>query len=250
MISIQELFENYTGPLLHKWDNYPEIYDQYFSKYRGTDVTFLEIGISHGGSLKFWREYFGENANIYAVDVNPNCKQFECGKTKIFIGSQEDPVFLENLKAQIPPLDILLDDGGHTMKQQIVTFNKLFDHVKSNGFYVCEDIHTSYMQSYGGKLKGKKTFVEFCKNHIDDIHGWFISGTARQKHMTNITKAVWSIHFHDSIVVYEKREIRKPEALAKGYETVDTYNYADYGAKRPFYKIITDFLFRRKRLDQ
>ncbi|MFT3903303.1 MAG: class I SAM-dependent methyltransferase [Niabella sp.] len=247
MESIQTIFDNYDGPLLHKWDNYPEIYDNYFSKYRGTDVVFLEIGISHGGSLKFWREYFGDKARIYAVDVNPKCKQFEAERTKIFIGSQEDPVFLEELKRQIPPLDILLDDGGHTMKQQIVTFNLMFDHVKENGVYMCEDVHTSYMRDYGGRLKGKTTFIEFCKNHIDDLYACFMPAKEKKKHATKITTEVWGIHFYNSIVVYLKKKMKEPVSVSKGFKTVDTENYADYGKERPFYKDFTDFIFRRKR---
>ena len=74
--------------------------------------------------------YFGPNSKIYAVDINPECKKLEQENVKVFIGSQEDPHFWANVKKQIPKLDILLDDGGHTMKQQIVTFEEMYDHVK------------------------------------------------------------------------------------------------------------------------
>ena len=101
MQSLKEIFENHEGRLLNKWTHYIEIYDQYFSKYRGQEIVFLEIGIAHGGSLQLWRRYFGEKAIIIGVDVNPECKQFEEGNTKVFIGSQVDPVFLEQLKNKI-----------------------------------------------------------------------------------------------------------------------------------------------------
>lgn len=40
------------------------------------------------------------------------------------------------------------------MKQQIVTFEEMYGHVKKDGNYLCEDLHTSYWLRYGGgKMK-------------------------------------------------------------------------------------------------
>ncbi len=119
METLRDIYEHHNGRLLNKWDHYIEVYDNYFSKYRNKPITFLEIGIAHGGSLQMWRKYFGEHANIIAVDINPETKKFEEPNTKIYIGSQEDKDFLNQLKKLVPKVDILLDDGGHTMKQQI-----------------------------------------------------------------------------------------------------------------------------------
>ena len=101
MESLRQIYESHTGHLLNKWEHYIDIYDQYFSKYRNQEIVFVEIGIAHGGSLQMWRKYFGEKAFIYGIDVNPECKQFETGNTKIFIGSQQDTVFLEQIKKEI-----------------------------------------------------------------------------------------------------------------------------------------------------
>ena len=45
---------------------------------------------------------------------------------KIFVGSQSDRNFLRKIKSEIPKVDILIDDGGHTMEQQIVTFEEMY----------------------------------------------------------------------------------------------------------------------------
>ncbi|HEY6975457.1 MAG TPA: class I SAM-dependent methyltransferase, partial [Chitinophagaceae bacterium] len=166
METLREIFENHNGRLLNKWENYIDVYDTFFHKYRNKEIIFLEIGVAHGGSLEMWRKYFGEKARIVGVDVNPECKKFEEGNTKVYIGSQEDISFLEQLKKEIPKVDILVDDGGHTMKQQITTFKYLFDHVKDDGVYVCEDLHTSYWKDYGGGLHKPGTFIEFSKKFI------------------------------------------------------------------------------------
>jgi hypothetical protein len=41
------------------------------------------------------------------------------------------------------PLDLIIDDGGHTMRQQQTSFGFLFRHLKVGGIYIIEDLHTS-----------------------------------------------------------------------------------------------------------
>lgn len=36
------------------------------------------------------------------------------------------------------------------MRQQIITFEEMYDFVKDDGVYLCEDLHTSYWKSFGG----------------------------------------------------------------------------------------------------
>lgn len=240
METLREIYEKHNGRLLNKWEHYIEIYDNYFSKYRNTDFVFLEIGIAHGGSLEMWRKYFGEKATIIGVDVNPECKKFEQGNTKVFIGSQEDEVFLRNLKTQIPKVDILLDDGGHTMKQQIVTFNMLFDHIKDNGIYACEDLHTSYWRRYGGGYKRKGTFIEFSKKMIDNLHAWHAEKD-KSKMFNHITESVYGLHFYDSILIAEKKPMKEPVNTFKGKEQLSQH-FTDYGQRKKFTKRIKAWL--------
>src|SRR5579872_2662231 len=151
---LRDFFYNRADLLIHKWDHYFDIYEENFKSIRdkawdnGSKVVFCEIGVSGGGSLQMWIDYFGsDHIELYAIDIDPRVKIFESmipGVT-IFIGDQGDPLFLESIKQHMPPLDILLDDGGHFMDQQKITFDHLYSHVKENsGVYICEDTHTSY----------------------------------------------------------------------------------------------------------
>lgn len=86
---------------ISKWVHYFEAYDRFFSKYRGKDITVLEIGVYKGGSLQMWKNYFTMNGNmvkIYGIDINPDCKKLERKDVSIFIGSQEDREFLKKIK--------------------------------------------------------------------------------------------------------------------------------------------------------
>lgn len=240
MQSLKEIYETHTDRLLNKWMHYIDVYENFFANYRNKNITLLEIGIAHGGSLQIWKKYFGANVKIIGVDINPECKRFEEENIEVFIGSQEDEIFLKQLKDNIPKVDILIEDGGHTMKQQITTFKLLFDHVKDGGLYICEDTHTSYWKSYHGGYKKKDTFIEYSKNFIDDIHGWHFKINSKP-YINEITKNVKGLHFYDSMVIIEKQSMLPPQNTFKGKETL-AYHFTDFGQKKSLFKRIKSLL--------
>jgi 23S rRNA U2552 (ribose-2'-O)-methylase RlmE/FtsJ len=242
MQSLREIYENHDDRLLNKWFHYIDVYENFFAPYRNKNITLLEIGIAHGGSLQIWRKYFGADAKIIGVDINPECKKFEEPNTVVFSGSQEDENFLKELKNKIPKVDILIEDGGHTMKQQITTFKNLFDHVKDGGLYVCEDTHTSYWKDYHGGYKRKHTFIEYAKNFIDDIHGWHFKRKGKE-HVNFITKNVRGLHFYDSMVILEKQSMQPPQNTFKGKETLQ-YHYTNFGQKKSILKRVK-YIFKK-----
>lgn len=220
---LSELFYNHEGNLIHKWPHYFDIYERYFSKYVGQPINILEIGVSNGGSLQLWKKYFGDQVSIYAIDINPQCKKFEEAGVKIFIGSQEDPLFLQQVLKELPDLDIVIDDGGHTMNQQIVSFENLYLKVKEGGVYLVEDTHTSYWYAFDGGLKKASTFIEYSKNLIDSLHESHITNKKKIQ-INELTKHINSIAFYDSIVVFEKQLRPEPFHVRKGEATITSYD--------------------------
>ena len=216
MNDIEKYFKENTELSIHKWQHYFDIYDRHFSRYRGTDVHIVEFGVSEGGSLQMWKNYFGPDCKIYGVDINPYCKELEEDRIKIFIGDQEDRGFLRLLAKDIPRIDILIDDGGHRMQQQINTFEELFPYIDDNGVYFCEDMHTSYWKGWGGGGYRKKgTFIEYS-------NAWH-SQTPKLE-VSDFTKSARSVHFYDSIVVVEKDIVEKPFHIRSGEEKIAQYN--------------------------
>jgi cephalosporin hydroxylase len=150
---------------IHKWHHYFPIYYKHFAKYRNKPVNILEIGVFKGGSLRMWKDFFGEKAKIFGVDISPECKKFEDKENgvNIFIGDQSDPNFLEDLMAKVPKIDIFIDDGGHTTSQQITTFLECYDKIADDGIYLCEDLHTNYWIDY---IDYKETSLILQKNTL------------------------------------------------------------------------------------
>lgn len=209
MNDLERYFRANTGRLIHKWVHYFEVYDRHFARWRGQPVNVLEFGVSQGGSLQMWRDYFGPQVRLFGVDINPECRRFEEEGVSIFIGDQGDCSFLRSLAAQLPQIDILIDDGGHTMIQQIATFEELFGKISPHGVYLCEDIHTSYWRRWGGGVRRRGSFVEYAKRWVDDLHAWHSKEPSKLA-VGDFTRSAHSVHFYDSIVVVEKRPMMPP----------------------------------------
>ena len=108
MNDLERYFYGNTGRLIHKWKHYFEIYDRHFARFRSKPVVVVEIGVYEGGSLQMWKNYFGTQAQIYGIDVDPRCKSFEEPQITIAIGSQEDRQFLRTFAQSVPRIDILI----------------------------------------------------------------------------------------------------------------------------------------------
>jgi len=231
MNDLEKYFFDNDDKLIDKWNHYFDIYEKYFNKYRDKEVIILEIGVFQGGSLQMWKKYFGPKAKIYGIDINPKCKELEEENIEIFTGSQSDRAFLQDIKRKIPKVDILLDDGGHTMRQQIVTFEELFDHVKEEGIYLCEDTHTSYQIMYGGGHKRRGTFMEYAKNLIDCLNAYYSEQSSLK--VNKYTESIQGIHFYDSIIVIEKEKRKgEPKRMTTGHATVENYHQEPVGLKK------------------
>jgi hypothetical protein len=213
MNDLEAYFKQNDKRVIDKWHHYFEVYDRHFSKYRNKEIVILEIGTFQGGSLQMWKHYFGDKAKIYGMDINPDCKQVEEENIKIFIGSQSDRHFLRDVIKEIPPIDILIDDGGHTMQQQIVSFEELFDHIKPDGVYLCEDLHTSYWDDYGGGYKLPGNFIEYSKELIDKLNAYHYK---KASEVDSFTRSASSMHYYDSMLVIEKQPRTEPSTSRTG----------------------------------
>ncbi|WP_281927494.1 class I SAM-dependent methyltransferase [Roseibium album] len=180
-----------------KHSTYFDSYDHFLGQYRDKEITFVEIGILGGGSLFMWRDFFGPKARIIGVDLNPNAKKWEDDGFEIFIGNQSDANFWNEFKAKVGNIDVVLDDGGHTYEQQIITLECLLDSINDGGLILIEDTHTSYMDGFGPQ---KYSFLEYVKNRIDAVNRRF-----RRFAKDNCERRFWSVEIVESMVAFKIR---------------------------------------------
>lgn len=213
---LEQYFYNNPSRAACKWGHYFEIYHRHLQRYRGKSPVIVEIGVAAGGSLPMWHYYFGRGARVVGIDVDPACRQFADDRTSILIGDQGDRSFLATVRQSVPHIDILIDDGGHHMHQQIATFEELYPHIDANGVYVCEDTHTSLWPGWGGGIRKSGTFLEYTKTLVDRLHAWHSKDPAALA-VDAFTRSTHGLHIYDSVVVLEKRPMEPPrQFLTKG----------------------------------
>ncbi|NQW07580.1 MAG: class I SAM-dependent methyltransferase [Candidatus Pelagibacter sp.] len=202
--------------------SYFHTYSELLNKYRDKKITFVEVGILDGGSLFMWRDFFGKKARIIGVEFNPAAKKWEKDGFEIFIGSQSDEKFWDHFFKKIGSVDIILDDGGHTNEQQIVTAHKCIPFIKDGGLLIVEDTHTSYMTKFGNP--SNYSFIEWSKKIVDNINsrcqGISISELIYKRY-------VHSVRFFESIVCFEIDRMKAIDSLPieNGGEVFNTKDF-------------------------
>lgn len=207
--------------------DYMRVYSRYFGRIKDEPLKFLEIGVEFGASIKLWEEYFTK-AELHFVDLHLGNLTFTPLRSKLHIADQANPEqLLEVMKTTGGEFDIILDDGGHTMLQQITTFKTLFPYIKRGGIYIIEDLHTSYWTQPNGYWLHKHhpdltpvkidpySTVEFLKSLIDDLN-YVGARTAVTSHreenlervrseLTEYRENIESITFYDSLCFIIKK---------------------------------------------
>lgn len=180
-----------------KHTSYFQVYEELLARYRNKKITFVEVGVLNGGSLFMWRSYFGHQARIIGIDFNPGAKKWQKEGFEIFIGNQADPMFWDDFFKSVGEVDIILDDGGHTNEQQIITTNKTVPYIRDGGMLIVEDTHSSYLKKYGNP--SKYSFMKYVTNIIDSINSRFPFVGASQN---DLNKSIYSVSVYESIVCF------------------------------------------------
>lgn len=206
-------FLTHRERVIHKWTHYFPVYERHFSRYVNTDVVVFEIGCGEGGSLQLWKRYLGPYARIVGIDIRPECAAFAEDQVEIRIGDQGDPAFLAALCDEFGAPDIVIDDGSHRMEHVNASFTALYPRVARSGVYLVEDMHTAYWPEYGGELRGPGTFIERCKGLIDELNALSVREGFPA---TPFTSSTLSMHFYESVVVFERGRVGPLRALQIG----------------------------------
>ncbi len=221
--TLDELAVKYETDKSSHCHRYTAVYEPYFAPLRDKKIKFLEIGFATGSSAHMWEDFF-EQADLYFIDILKDCFKKhgkDLKRSKFFQVDQSDRGQLEAfVRAVGGEFDIIVDDGGHTMTQQITSFEMLFPHVKSGGIYVVEDLHTSYWKLYGGggtqgdPYAQEGSAIQFLLQRVHDINraaartgrANFSATPPRIKsQISYCSQHIQSMHFYGSMCFIFKR---------------------------------------------
>lgn len=200
VVSVRACYD--ASPYLSiKHASYFGVYDDLLTRFRGHPITFVEIGVLNGGSLHMWRRFFGDQARIVGVDLNPGAKRWEADGFEIVIGDQGDPAFWRTFFERVGAVDVMLDDGGHTNRQQVVTTVAALPHVRDGGVLIVEDVHASYLPEFGNPAR--HSFMQFAMHAVALIQTRFPALPAPVSDVGRMIRdTVQSVTFHESIVAF------------------------------------------------
>jgi len=148
------------------WHNYSILYNFLLARYVGRRPNVLEIGIGTnnldvpssmgvtgvpGASLRAWRDFF-LNGEVIGADVDKRILFSEPGISTHYV-DQTKPVTIAELLAQLPKLDIVIDDGLHQFYANRNVVELTLPQLNSDGIMIIEDIPNHEKKLWENYLK-------------------------------------------------------------------------------------------------
>ena len=134
------------GSVFDSCHEFTEFYYDYFNqlKSRNEKIYILEIGVYQGASLKMYNEFFEHNCEVYAIDIDFSINEYEADNVHLFKFDATQKDNLDKFFEEIGDIkfDFILDDGSHWPKHQYATLLYTYKHLKEDGKYILEDLHT------------------------------------------------------------------------------------------------------------
>jgi hypothetical protein len=181
---------------------YTDFYSNYLARYEAVALSFLEVGVFRGASLRMWDEYFSHpEARLFAVDIKrKHLKNVpDSPRWRSFEGDQSDRAFMREVRERTGPLDVVIEDGHHLPSHQIACFEALWPGLKSGGLYIIEDIHTSYepgfIERYAPDGSSPASIMPYLNEMMDEL--------VPASRPDDCDKAF--IHFYPHVVLIGKR---------------------------------------------
>ena len=138
--------------------NYTRFYHSLFSNIQDKKLNIFEVGLgsvdpkvtfhmsysnknySPLASLKAWRDYF-KNSKIFGADIDTKILK-NSERIETFFVDMLDKQSIENMWNKInSKMDIIIDDGFHSYEANINFFENSINFLKTDGFYIIEDVH-------------------------------------------------------------------------------------------------------------
>lgn len=123
---------------LIKGHKYADYYEMFFKKIKKKKLKILELGSFKGNATASFFFYF-KNSFIHSLDLYPDLFTYKSKRIKNFKIDNSSQKELLSL-SKIIKYDLIIEDAGHYLKDQIITLFTLFPKLKKKGIYVVEEL--------------------------------------------------------------------------------------------------------------
>lgn len=203
MTTLDECFLKHGTDKASSHHNYAPTYETLLGHLRDEPITFLEIGVQFGNSVRAWLDYFSQ-AKIVGVD-SVSAHSIADSRFSFFVGDQSDPVFLSRVTQAHPVLDVVVDDACHRADASKASLDALWPRVAPGGVYVIEDVFTWWDNAFRSSLDGATWLGDLCGApswHGKEYHG---KPQAMPYQLTEIEKTIDYVRASRGLVVIGKR---------------------------------------------
>lgn len=129
--------------------SYGPVYEYLLTPLIDCECTLLEVGVCFGGSLRLWYDLLPK-ATIIGVDREDSCKKSiaKLDRCHLIIADAYQSTTVARIKGLAPQgLDVIIDDGPHTLESQKMFLSYYIPLLKPSGFAIIEDIQNeSFLQ--------------------------------------------------------------------------------------------------------
>lgn len=141
------------------WHSYCDYYEEALLPYVDKEVSVLEIGTNYGGSAILWYEYL-KKSNLVLLDIDETIhpKIWEIFDNDRFVYANCD-AYQESSAEEVKNImtngiDILFEDGPHTIESQLKTLDLYLDQLNPGGIIFIEDIQDfDYLEKLKNRLE-------------------------------------------------------------------------------------------------
>lgn len=155
--------------ITESWHNYTTFYYNIFKDRRDTHLRVFELGLGTnnvdilsnmgpdgvpGASLYGWKDFF-PLAHIFGADIDKDIL-FQTDRIQTFYCDQTNPDMIKTMWEDPllqEPFDIIIEDGLHTFDANVCFFENSIHKLKTNGYYIIEDVFKGEESLFVEKLK-------------------------------------------------------------------------------------------------
>ena len=166
---------------------YALFYDKYFKDIKNNQLNILELGSFKGGAAAAF-SFFFKNSKIYSGDLYPDIFNFYSKRIinfKIDTSSEElINKFFEKVNLKY---DIVIEDAGHFLKDQIISLFLLFNTLKPKGIFVIEELDFPDTRQDMNIYNEKPTLRQIlnCVINKQDFYSKYIKNSDKEYFLKN-----------------------------------------------------------------